>query len=297
MLVALFFALACRDAKQGSETSASTSSTSTSGGESSSSGAAETSTTAPASETSSSDGGESTTEAVDFVAPMDVPSTSECDVWAQDCPEGEKCMPWASGGGAWDATRCSPVADNPNAPGDDCTVEGSDVSGIDDCDATSMCFAIDPETNIGTCVAFCEGSPQAPICADPDRACSVSNDGVLILCAETCDPLLQDCSAGSWPHGCYSVQGEFLCWPDYSFDQGGYGEPCEYFNYCDIGLFCAIPEAVPGCVSSYCCSQYCALDEPNACPDMAMGQECLSWFLDGQIPPGMENIGFCGVMQ
>ena len=38
----------------------------------------------------------------------------ECDLFEQDCPPGEKCMPWANdGGGAWNATRCSPVADNP----------------------------------------------------------------------------------------------------------------------------------------------------------------------------------------
>jgi hypothetical protein len=33
----------------------------------------------------------------------------ECDQWAQDCPPGEKCMPWANdGGSSWNATRCFP---------------------------------------------------------------------------------------------------------------------------------------------------------------------------------------------
>ncbi len=40
-------------------------------------------------------------------------------IWAQDCPEGEKCMPWANdGGGSWNATRCSPLDPNPSAVGD-----------------------------------------------------------------------------------------------------------------------------------------------------------------------------------
>src|SRR4029078_9155118 len=25
--------------------------------------------------------------------------SNECDIWAQDCPEGEKCMPWDNAGG------------------------------------------------------------------------------------------------------------------------------------------------------------------------------------------------------
>ena len=59
----------------------------------------------------------------------------ECDIWAQDCPDGEKCMPWANdGGNSWNATRCSPLDPNPGQPGDACTVEGCGVSGIDNCD-------------------------------------------------------------------------------------------------------------------------------------------------------------------
>lgn len=66
----------------------------------------------------------------------------ECDVFAQDCPPGEKCVPWANdGGGVWNATRCSPVDDDPAAPGEPCTVEGGPTSGIDDCDAQARARA------------------------------------------------------------------------------------------------------------------------------------------------------------
>ena len=33
----------------------------------------------------------------------------ECDLWGQDCPDGEKCMPWANdGGSSWNATKAAP---------------------------------------------------------------------------------------------------------------------------------------------------------------------------------------------
>ena len=44
---------------------------------------------------------------------------NQCNPFTQDCPEGEKCMPWANdGGGSWNATRCSPISDNPGEPGE-----------------------------------------------------------------------------------------------------------------------------------------------------------------------------------
>ena len=76
---------------------------------------------------------------------LDLPTS--CSTFAQDCPPGFKCMPWASdGGNSWNATRCVPIAPDPNAPGEPCTVEGSGVSGLDDCDGTSMCWDVDPDT-------------------------------------------------------------------------------------------------------------------------------------------------------
>jgi hypothetical protein len=262
-------------------------------------------TTAPASESgAAADTGAADTGAAEesgagmFIMMPDGGGTNECDVWAQDCPPGEKCMPWANdGGSSWNSLRCTPLDENPKQPGDTCLVEGSDVTGIDDCALGSMCFAVDPETNMGLCVPFCEGSPAEPTCSNPDQACNISNNGVLVLCLEVCDPLLQNCPTDPWNHGCYPVNEDFLCWPDYSFDLGAFGDPCEFFNVCDAGLFCAIPEAVPGCAgSSGCCSSFCDMTMPEPCPASAQGQECLPWFLEGQAPPGYENVGFCGVM-
>jgi len=215
----------------------------------------------------------------------------ECDLQAQDCPEGEKCMPWANdGGGSWNATRCSPIDENPGQPGDTCTVEGDGVSGVDDCDIAAMCWDVDGKSNMGVCVGFCEGSEDAPFCSNPDEGCSITNDGVLILCLAICDPLLQDCPEGS---ACYPEDNGFFCSPDASgAELGAIGDPCEYINVCDPGGWCAAAESVPDCVaSSGCCAAFCDITDPaSTCPD---GTECVAWHTKGTAPPGEEDIGVC----
>jgi len=215
---------------------------------------------------------------------------NECDVWTQDCPEGEKCMPWANdGGGSWNATRCSPLNANPGQPGDECEVEGSGVSGLDTCDLASMCWDVDGETNTGTCVPFCEGSADNPLCSDPDEGCSITNDGVLILCLPTCDPLLQDCAEGQ---ACYPEPAGFICSPDASGEMGIFGDPCEFLNVCDPGFWCANADTVPGCAGAVgCCASYCDTSDPM--PSCEPGTECVTWHEEGTAPPGEEDIGVC----
>ncbi|MCA9706937.1 MAG: ribulose phosphate epimerase [Myxococcales bacterium] len=231
-----------------------------------------------------------------LLMPDGVGPVVECDVWAQDCPDGEKCMPWANdGSNSWNATRCSEVADNPGQVGDECTVEGSGVSGIDDCDVGSMCYYVDPETNVGTCVAFCEGSQAAPMC-EPGFLCSIANNGVLILCRRECDPLLQDCQGSA---ACLPAAGAegFVCIVDASGESGAPGDPCEYLNSCDPGLFCAVADAVPNCQGSGgCCSEFCDLTDPM--PDAACtqaGQVCEPWFEMGSAPPDLVHVGACAL--
>lgn len=106
-----------------------------------------------------------------------------CDIWAQDCPQDEKCMPWADDGGdVWNATRCTPLDPSPAQNGDVCTVVGGIASGVDDCDISSMCWNVDVDTGLGVCVAFCIGSQQNPICEDPATVCTIDGSGALILC-------------------------------------------------------------------------------------------------------------------
>lgn len=241
-------------------------------------------------------GGDSDTGCM-FVCPDDAPSGAfECDMFAQDCPEGEKCMPWVNdGGNAWNATRCSPIADNPGQPGDECSVEGSAGSGIDDCDAASMCWSVDPETGMGTCVAMCAGDESNPLCEDPATTCVNVNDGAIVLCLPACDPLLQDCPDSE---ACYIVpSGDFACAQDVSGEMGVYGDPCGSINSCDPGLVCGAASLVPACQGSpFCCTEFCDLEDPNGdaqCSGQGGGQECIAISADPQ--PGYEAVGWCAL--
>lgn len=211
-----------------------------------------------------------------------------CDLYTQDCPEGDKCMPYSNdGGAAWNATRCSPVAAVPGAVGQPCTVEGSGVSGLDDCERGAMCWDVDPQTNEGTCVAMITGSPVRPICADPMTSGTVSGDGVLNLCLAGCRPLQDDCPAGQ---GCYPFGDRFSCAPDTSGEGGNAGDACEFINACSSGLACIGADALPDCsLSAGCCSPYCDTTRP-VCPD---GLTCEPWSDETTVLPGGDNLGIC----
>jgi len=245
-----------------------------------------TTTTSPPSDESTT--GEAQTS-VGFLDDNDASNGNECDLFLQDCPRGEKCMPWANDGSSWNDLRCSPIAEDPDAVGEPCTVEGSAVSGIDSCAAASMCFYVDPETNAGTCVAFCVGSADNPMC-DPGFWCAMNGDGALALCIADCDPLLQDCAEGQ---ACHHVNGNFACVPDDSGDMGLPGDPCEFVNACDPGTFCAEEGLVPGCEGAIgCCTPFCdtTSNDPWYC---LPGQECMPWYEEGAAPPGYEHVGGC----
>src|SRR5262245_19219782 len=67
-----------------------------------SSSSSDTSTTEPSTETGSTE--TSSTETTDpwgFVPELDVWELIECDPFAQDCPDGQKCVPYGSSGGNW----------------------------------------------------------------------------------------------------------------------------------------------------------------------------------------------------
>ena len=221
---------------------------------------------------------------------------NECDNWAQDCPEGQKCMPVANNGtNAWNATICVEVKPDPKQPGDECAVEGSGVSGIDDCDLGVMCWEVDPETKLGTCVAQCTGTPDAPVC-EAGGSCFISNEGVLNLCLPLCDPLQQDCPGTGLCIPNPKNNLEFTCVLDAGGEEGQAFDACEYINVCDKGLMCANPalgtECTPGAIG--CCLPFCPLDEvPDLCP--GANQECIPWYEDGTAPPGFENVGICGI--
>jgi len=242
-------------------------------------------TTETGSDVTSDDGGHGS-----FLRAPDLDENDDCDLWIDDCPRGTKCMPWASDN-SWSATRCSPLAEDPNQIGEPCTVEGSGISGIDDCESQSMCWYLDPETNMGECVAFCTGSEAKPTCADPCTHCHITNDGFIILCLPNCDPLAPDCVEGQ---ACYPSNEAFTCFPDASDDTGALGDACEYTNACDPGLFCAGADTLPSCASAGCCTPFCDASIADSCVGAGEGIECIPWFDDGQTPPCLPGtIGAC----
>ncbi|MBV1861437.1 MAG: hypothetical protein KUG77_23660 [Nannocystaceae bacterium] len=177
-------------------------------------------------------------------------------------------------------------------PGDACQVLVQPLSGFDTCGLGAMCWGVDPKTSLGWCVQQCEGSPQAPVCSDPNMVCSTANEGVLNLCLRVCDPDGDDCPAGQ---ACFSVGDDFVCGPEpgRGGPPGAPGTSCEEIAACDPGAVC-INGAIygPDCESTACCTEQCDLSAPECShPD----QQCLPLFGDGMAPPGSEDAGICGI--
>lgn len=216
-----------------------------------------------------------------------------CDLFAQDCPPEEKCTPWANDGGdVWNCSRCSEIAAQPRGLGETCTVEGSPTSGFDDCGLGLLCWDVDPDSLQGTCVALCTGSEADPQCEGPTE-CLFANDGSLILCLPTCDPLAPDaCPAG---HACVPSYDAFVCAP--SPGPAGSGVPCEPSEIpsaCGPGSICAPAELVPSCgdMESGCCTPACSV---QADPCGELGLTCVSWWGADPVPAGYEDVGICAL--
>lgn len=242
-------------------------------------------------------GGESTfndsdPEGCGFLCPPDgMPNKLECDVWVQDCPQGDKCTAYSVDGTTWDATKCVDIVDDPQPAGEACMTVFAPKTGLDDCDFGSMCFFAEDGILSGECVPLCTGTPDAPICPE-GRSCAIANDGVLNLCLEGCDPLVQDCGPGQvcdfLPN---AAPGFFTCQGFVPGDTGAL-EPCDFNEaQCAPGLVCGPGEQISGQCAGDCCTPLCDLGAPS-CPDPA--QVCAPWFEQGAVPPaGQEHVGVC----
>lgn len=231
---------------------------------------------------SESSGGEPSEDdgALFLVEPDGGSASVECDVYAQDCPVGERCGLWLDGGDL--GTRCMELVPEPAGKGQPCHYEG-ELDGSDDCDIGLTCWDLDPDGN-GVCIAMCSGDVSNPTCADPNDVC-VGKD--FLFCFPRCYPLDDNCPAGC---GCYPSNDELGCFPDASGDMGVYGDPCELVNVCDPGHVCLAASAIPDCDGPVgCCAPFCDLDVGD-CPE---GLDCVPWFEEGSAPPWYEDLGAC----
>lgn len=213
-----------------------------------------------------------------------------CSVFEQDCPEGYKCSPYARDGGTtWNDTICVPVVDDPAGYGEPCMAEESALSGYDNCGLGALCLVEDADTLEGECIELCGGSPEEPMCEQPEARCVISAEGGVAPCVLPCDPLGDTCDSDEV---CVSANDFFRCMPDASGAGGGVGEDCDFTNGCDPGLGCfLVVEEVCDGGASGCCLPYCSLAAPD-CPDMLT---CLPFFEPENVPEGYEDVGVCHV--
>lgn len=224
----------------------------------------------------------------------DTPEVFNCDPWAQDCPDGFKCMAYTDEGDYFTGTKCTPVVPDGGVAGDECYADGGWSTGVDDCALGFACWNINPETSIGGCVALCTGTMDAYGCPDANDICVFWVPGLAHVCLETCDPFLQNCSTGQicGPNWATGAQ-EFVCYLDWSFEEGQEFDACESPNTCDPGLICWDPSQAVECAQNDggCCLAYCDLDAPSCTGENA---ECEPFYDDPDAaPPEFANLGIC----
>lgn len=251
-------------------------------------------TTSPTDATSWTESGGSSSSGGGFVPEPDAGAStpSECDLFAQDCPRGHKCALVSDDATYFNATRCVPVAPDPAGVGEPCNVAGYPTSGIDDCDASSMCWFVDEQLQ-GKCVGLCTGSQEDPQCP-ADHVCTLSGGTSLVLCLAQCDPLTDDCDDDGT---CAQLSDAFACVPDYSDSAAGHGTPCHNVAACPDGRLCIGADAHTDCTGAVsCCSTVCDVtSNEDPCPDLDPKQSCESWFVPGMAPDGYAHVGVCAL--
>ncbi len=218
-------------------------------------------------------GDDTSGESGDFINDADMGASPGCDPLGSDCPEGQKCSPY--GAVEWEDFRCVDLHADPKGPGSACMIDGGLFSGIDDCDATSVCVPGDP-VGTGLCQPYCDHLVDD--CGGEAR-CLLLFD-LVPSCFSYCDPVAQDCGEGAH---CSNIG---LCYPGAGLG-GAYGEPCTQFP-CGPGLHCRPADEISECADTWCCTQLCWADEPNgadACPEPTQTCE----------PIDPDGLGYCAL--
>ncbi len=221
----------------------------------------------------------------------DFPVENDCDPFSQNCPENQKCVPYAKqGASGWDGTKCVEVTGD-RGPGDTCMTPEGPLAGVDDCALGSICWNVD-EDNLGICYAQCSGSDRNPMCP-PQHKCVVTAGNYVDLCYRSCDPLSDDCPPDDV---CVPSASAFFC------VSSGLGEPaqvneiCEGPVSCAKGLVCLTAETASSVCDDQapgCCQPFCQLPD-GLCPNP--DQQCHPWYDPmSDVPMGYEDVGVCAV--
>ena len=239
--------------------------------------------------------GTSSSTGCQFICEITTHDPFECDNFAQDCPEGQKCTAWAEGGGgSWNALKCVPVMGD-KQPGEPCFAPEGGTGGLDDCAEAVMCWDVD-ENNMGVCVALCSGSPEAPVCPD-DGPCTIAGGGELNLCLLACNPLVQDCPGTDLCVPVPNNEEYFACILDASGEEGQVNDGCELANECDKGLACLDTAGASSACdpqAAGCCQPFCEFPD-GVCPNP--DQACVQWYDPVELPPDSPKLkyGICKI--
>lgn len=208
-------------------------------------------------------------ESTGWVKPDECMPIAPCAGLFDSCGDDYKCMPILSDSGGWESFGCVPLIDNPGDVGDVCDDGCAPGPGVsDDCDVGLGCFG-------GHCVQICTGD------CDVGQGCVVQGADVAGLCAEVCDPLLQDCPEF---FGCYAHGRDTYCEAEGVIDDG---DACAFANDCLPGLMCVEGVAVPGCMAENCCTPFCELSDPLC----GGGRVCLEY--SDNPTPSNADLGVC----
>lgn len=205
-----------------------------------------------------------------------------CDVYNQDCPEGQRCVPLIDAEGAFGFT-CVARAARPAGLDEPCTATNGTYSGGDSCDAGLYCLVT--IQNQGTCQPLCGCGPTQPTCPQ-GYACDDWK------CEPACDPLDPDACGSS--SGCYPAkagdQQVYTC--DFTQvagqDQPGQpaarveGEACTRQHDCVRGTMCR--ESV--------CRRYCDTEVEGSCPG---GRACEMQLFSEISPECLQHVGLCAL--
>ena len=224
----------------------------------------------------------------------------DCDFFAQDCPDGHKCVSYGEVDpiftDTWTGAKCIEIAPNPGQPGDPCTITDRFFSGEDTCDKGATCWFVDDEEVLdGRCVSNCTGSLGDSVCPESGQFCSwiSDNDYSPYLCFLACDPLMQDCPGGDLCLPFIYPADTFSCNPPSEGVVVGPLEACDEVAACGPGLVCWTAAAANECdPQGGCCISFCDLTDP-ICP--GQDQICHAWYVPEEAPPEYTTVGLCSL--